>query len=441
MPLSTQAYFSKHRIPYRSASTQRVWNPGHYVSYPFWLSALSSGAINGSASAIYTIIGAKPAVKGVDITILWPNIETAYGVYDNSIIDAHLARCVTEGLQLCVRVSYKTFANTDHAVPAYMQAGANDAVYGNDDGGGTSTSSGGEYNMTSGGYVVKLNIAAVYDRFVALLNHLGARYNSNPNFEMIYFNEGAQGSPSNYRQTSAVTAGFYANFAAMCVAAKAAAPLKIVTQLFNYPQTRLAEIYAGLVAAGVGIGNPDIFTSTIIGQTSNTEPLNHNIALAGGAAAFGSPNNVDRAYTYHADANDKLPIISLVSPDSWDHDRPHQTTPATYIAPATATELYNWCRDQMFTTHMFWYYINITPAAHSMVTAYDYRDLVLSGGVVYQSKVAGTGTNTGNAVGDTTYWANLGDTFPAIDKQFYPLMDSLAGLDAGGLNATYPSLL
>ena len=32
----------------------------------------------------------------------------------------------------------------------------------------------------------------------------------------------------------------------------AAAPLKIVTQLFNYPQTRLAEIYAGLVAAGVG---------------------------------------------------------------------------------------------------------------------------------------------------------------------------------------------
>lgn len=440
MPLPSQGYYSKNRFG-RSASTQRVWNPGHYVSFQSWMTDLTSGALNATADAVYAILGAKPAVKGVSITVLWSDLETSYGVYDDSVIDAHLARCVTEGLQLCVRASHKTFANSDHAVPAYMQAGINDAVYGNDDGAGTGSSSGGEYKMSDGGYVAKMNIPAVYERYVAWLNHLSARYGSNPNFEMIYFNESAQGTPVNYTLTSTITTNFFANLTLVCAAAKLTAPHKVVARLFNFPPSALPSIYASSISDGIGIGYADVFTSTVIGETSNVDPVNHNIALAGGAAAFSSPNNFARCYTYSADARGKIPIISIVSPDSWDHDRAHQTTPVTYIKPATATELYNWCRDQLFTTHIFWTYVNAIPAAYNVATPYSYRDLVLSGGVVYQSKTAGTGTNTGNDVSNTTYWENLGDTFPAIDKQFYPLMDTLAGLTAGGLNAAYPDRL
>ena len=440
MTLPTQGYFSRCRFPYRSASTLRVWNPGHYVSLYNSISALSSGALGSTANTIYTNISTRSAVKGTDITVLWSDCETSYGVYDDSVIDAHLARCVADGKHLCVRVSHKTFSLSSRAVPPYMQAGANDAVYGNDDGGGTGNSSGGEYQIT-GGYVAKLNVAAVYNRFVAWLQHLGERYNSNDAFEMIYFNESGQGTPVNYTFTTAVTDNFYANLALMGAAAKLAAPLKVVANLFNFPQSRLATIYAALKAAGVGLAHPDTFTSTAIGETNNTDPLNHNIQLAGGSAAFSSPNDYDRAYTYCADANDKLPIICLVSPDSWTHSRSHQTTPTTYIPPATASELLTWCAEQMFATHMFWYYDNVTPAAYSAGTAYDYRDLVTSGGIVYQSKIAGTGTNTGNAVGDTTYWQNLGTNFPAITNQFYPLMDVLESYEAGGLNPKYPSLL
>jgi len=440
MTLPSQGYYSRHRVAYHSAATQRVWTPGHYISFYSSLTALSGGAVKSTAIAIYDAIAPKPAAKGVDITIIWSQCETALGVYDDSIVDAHLAACVARGLHLCIRVSHKTFALTDHAVPAYMQAGANDALYGNDNGGGTGNSSGGEYQI-SNGYVAKLNIEAVYARFVAWLNHLGSKYNSNPNVEMFYFNESSQGTAVNYTLTSAVTTNFFANLTRVGAAAKAGATSKIIAQLFNFPQDKLASIYSGLIANGVGLGNPDTFTSTIIGETRNSEPYNHNIALAGAAAAFTSPNDYDRAYTYSADANGKIPIVSLVSPDSWDHDRPHQTDPTTYIAPATASELRIWCRDQLKSTHMFWYYNNGAPAAYNAGTAYSYRDLVAANGVTYQSKILGTGTNTGNAVTDTNSWQNLGDTFPAMDKQFYPLMDSLASLPGGGLNTAYPSLL
>lgn len=440
MTLPSQGFFSRNKFLAHPEAAQRVWNPGHYVSFPGWLAVLSGGAVNASASAVYNIITAKPAIKGVEIVVIWSDLETSYGVYDDSLIDAHVARCATEGLQLCVRVSHKTFSNSDHAVPAYMQAGANDTLYGNDDGGGTGNSSGGEYQTSANGYVVKLNISACYTRFLALVTHLADRYDSNPNLEMFYFNESAQGTPLNYTQTATVTTNFYTNLNSLGAITKDISQFKVIAQLFNF-SNNLAATYAAVKAAGVGIAHPDTFTSTTIGETSNTDPVNHNIALAGAAAAFNGASAYDRSYTYSTDARNNIPIIALVSPDSWDHDRPHTGTPATFYNPATATELHTWCRDQLYATHVFWYYVNATPATYGAVTAYDYRDLVLSGGIVYQSKTPGTDTNTGNAVGNTTYWANLGDTFPAMDKQFYPLMDTLAALEAGGLNATYPSLL
>ncbi len=438
--IPTQGYFSRCAFQYRPASRQRVWNPGHYLSLYSSLTDLDAGEIKSNCAAIYTAISTRPAVKGVCLTVTWPDLETSYGVYDDSRIDAHLARCVADGKHLCVRIGHKTFSPSDHAVPAYMQAGANDALYGDDDGGGTGASTGGEYQTTVG-YVAKLNVASVYARFIALVQHIGERYNDNDNFEMIYFNETSQGNPVDYTFTTAVTDGFYANMALMVAEARLAAPRKVVVQLFNYPQERLTAIYMALKSAGVGIGHPDIFTSTAIGETNNTEPLNHNIQLAGAAAAFNSPNDYDRAYTYCADANDKIPIMCLVSPDSWTHSRSHQSTPDTYLPPATASEILTWCAEQMFATHVFWYYDNVTPDTYNVATAYDYRELVVSGGTVYQSKIAGNGTNTGNAVGNTTYWENLGTNFPAITNQFYPLMDTMAAVEAGGLNATYPSLL
>jgi len=439
MVMPSQGYFSKNRVAQHTASNQRVWNPGHYMTLYASITDLVGGALTAQANTIYTAMSTRPAIKGPNIAIIWSEVETAYGVYDTAMLDAHAARCAADGKHMCIKVSHKTFGG-EHAVPSYMQAGVNDALYGDDDGEGTGTSTGGEFE-TSVGYTVKLNNEAVFERFLAFIDYIGARYNSNPAVEMLYFNEGATGVPVNFTITTEVENNFYANFDRLGAAAKRSAPLKVVAVLFNYPADRLSTMYAEFIAAGVGLADPDVFTSTSIGETDDSDPINQNIKLAGAAAAFSPPNNYDRAYTYHADAHTKIPIVSIISPNSWEYSHALQTTPPTYLPPATATELFAFCRDELNSTHIFWYYNNVTPAAYNAGTAYDYRDLVTSGNIVYQSKPAGKNTNTGNAVGNVTYWHNLGTNFPAITNQFYPLMDTLAALEGGGLNVKYPALL
>lgn len=440
MSHSSQGYYSRIRCGHLTdaeAPPLRTWNPGDYASFQDGTTTLSGGNLTAGADAAYTALGATEAAKGVSITVLWPDVETAFNTYDDTLIDTHLARCEAEGLQLCVRASHKTFSITDHAVPAYMRAGVNDALYGNDDGGGTGNSSGGEYEI-AGGYVAKLNIPAVYDRFMAWIQHFADKYNDNPNFEMIYFNESAQGTPVNYTLTTNVTADFAAALISMGADSKAIMSKKLIGQLFNFPAERLATIYAASIANGVGLGHADVFTSTIIGETRNTDPYNHNISLAGAAAAFSAPNNYDRSYMYFADAGGKVPIMSIVSPDSWDHSRSHHVVPATYIPPTPIQQIFEWCRDQLNSTHIFWTWIDTAVPTYNGATPYDYRDIVKSGGTCYQSKAV---NNVGNALANTTYWHDVGDTFPSASKQLIPHLVSKAGIPAGGLNGAYPSEL
>jgi hypothetical protein len=159
-----------------SVSAQTIkFSPGHYVQ-------LNRGDSVATHLRHIDQIAGVSSIKGVQIGILWKDLETSRGVYDFSRIDVYLERLARYNKRLVVRVMERKFntTSTSGIIPSYLM---------------TSTYRGG-LTRSRTGYVARLWEPAVMDRLIALYRAMGSRYNGNRYFEGIATEEATLSLPS-----------------------------------------------------------------------------------------------------------------------------------------------------------------------------------------------------------------------------------------------------
>lgn len=161
----------------------------------------SSGGIPGghTGTANYPGLGAlvrntdgpcSSGVKGVSAYYNWGDIEIAQNVYDWTVLDADLAMCIALGVQFIPIITVRTFSAGNNPAPGALGTYLNQLPY--------------VIAYTAGagpGWQMSRWNATVQTRFRALVNAMGARYDSVSNFEGIATQETAVGM-SNAEQTA-----------------------------------------------------------------------------------------------------------------------------------------------------------------------------------------------------------------------------------------------
>jgi hypothetical protein len=157
------------------------WHPGHYMS------------IRGHRKPDIDLpnidaLANEPLIVGILVEWRWADLEKSKGVYDFSQIDTYLKRlkALPTKKRMIIRIEERGFGTptaTSHApIPSYLQT---DPAYG-----------GGEVNFASG-TVARIWLQPVMDRYIALFQALGAKYDADPYVEGI--------------GTEETTIGFYPN--------------------------------------------------------------------------------------------------------------------------------------------------------------------------------------------------------------------------------------
>jgi hypothetical protein len=169
------------------------WNPGHY--------AASNGTLYGGtkASGWYpSMDGALanyPWIVGFRLWVTWGALETSKGVYDFTQVDAILNRLKTQygtPRHLVLNLYHSGPSNqwkqgATSVVPAYIQQ---DSSYGPSPVGGSFGWWGlNTAGVSNGPYEPALWRPAVMARYIALVQAIGAHYDSDPNFEGMMFQE------------------------------------------------------------------------------------------------------------------------------------------------------------------------------------------------------------------------------------------------------------
>jgi hypothetical protein len=170
------------------------WNPGHYAAGNGWLtggkSASSWYASMDGALANY------PLFKGFRLWVTWGALEKSKGVYDFSQVDAILNRLKTQYgtprrlvLTLYPSTPNKWSSSSNYSViPTYIMQGKE---YGPSPVAGSYGWWGPVTNGQLGsGYEPALWRPAVMDRFIALIQAIGAHYDNDPYVEAVMFQEG-----------------------------------------------------------------------------------------------------------------------------------------------------------------------------------------------------------------------------------------------------------
>jgi hypothetical protein len=197
---------------------------------------MASNSILGPRSTLSSVqaemddIANYDNIIGYRVWITWGALESSQGVYNFSLLDAILNRLKTHYAQpkhmvVVVLPGYFTGAwssGNGSSVPLYIQQ---NGVYGPSPVAGSygwwGRNSGG---ASTGAYTAALFRPAVMSRYIALIQALGAHYDSEPYFEAVMFQEDAwmSGLWSNAPDLS--PAGGLAQFESMLSAAVAAFP-------------------------------------------------------------------------------------------------------------------------------------------------------------------------------------------------------------------------
>lgn len=167
-----------------TATGQIKWHPGHYIA--------SNGAHKlGTPASTFLgeldAAGNDPHVLGWRGIYTWGALEPQKGQYDFSAIDAELAILKTHyssPKRIGVLISAAAYGRTTPDASTLPQYLLSDPAYGP---GKNGTSHG--YWATSSSYNAALWRPAVMDRFIALIQALGAHYNNEPAFEVVMLPE------------------------------------------------------------------------------------------------------------------------------------------------------------------------------------------------------------------------------------------------------------
>jgi len=170
------------------------WNPGHYMASD---SIMYTSATLASVQAEMDDINGYDNIVGYRVFITWGALEPSQGNYDFSLLDAILNRLQThynKPKHLVVVVLPGPFGSRMHSgdasvIPQYLQS---NSAYGPSPVAGSygwwGRNSGG---ASTGSYAAALYRPAVMDRYIALVQALGAHYDNEPYFEGLMFQEDA----------------------------------------------------------------------------------------------------------------------------------------------------------------------------------------------------------------------------------------------------------
>jgi hypothetical protein len=321
------------------------------------------------ASGELQVVNTSPNIRGWKGNYYWAALETGKGVYNFGVIDAELAQ-LNQGnpvprKKLIIGISSSGFLAAhdqdpggflNTVLPSYLTTDT--ASYGSAPKAGTSG-----WWYGGGGYAITAAVwrQAVNDRLIALLQALGARYNSNPDVEGIVLTETASqvGEGGGYNDNTQLS-----QLERMLTAATAALPNTNVAIennfMGNQPNTSALVLFEN--SHRVAESGPDLLGKTAADMFSPPKELTWGQQCVTGYPGTGCPN-----------LTGSIAVIQNI-------DEPELlgTQFQGAGAPFTPLDIYNNGEDYLHASHLMWTYLigrptNNWPTVAAMINAHPIR--------------------------------------------------------------------
>lgn len=240
-----------------SSSSGIKWHPGHYMR-------LSDGDSQSSQFSHIDQIATESALRGVALRVYWYELEPSRGVYDFSKVDDYLEKLKKinsasrrpSGLpefRLVLNLHERKFssASPNGIVPNYILS---DGAYN------------GGVAETKNGFVARLWEPAVMDRFIALWQALGKKYDAEPYLEAMTTAETTLGFGSVTPPSSYTKEGMHVQWRRLISAARAAAPRTNIVLNTNSLGTdeQMQATIDYVMGQRAAVGGPDILPGEIL---------------------------------------------------------------------------------------------------------------------------------------------------------------------------------
>ena len=279
------------------------FNPGHYAAI---------GPLSEVSDIKYLD---ESAVKGVNKRYFWRTLEPKEGAYDFSSIESDLEYLEGHDKQLVVFIMDKSFSKKS-SMPDYLS----------------------KYELYSdwGGFSPVRWHPIVIDRFVALGEALGGKFDKHPNFEGIAVQESSLGITEEGYKTFGYTAEKYRDaLIAILAGLKAALPKSQVFWYSNFlpdNNSYLHRVADAIEESGVFMGGPDIL------------PYRRYLSQV--------------SYPMYEKYQDKLTLFCSAQGDSYKHHKNDvsvdQQEPIHEEGFLKMEEIFLFARDSLSVRYIFW---------------------------------------------------------------------------------------
>lgn len=200
------------------------WHPGHYMLTP---------SVNDYSAAHVTALKGEPYVQGIQHRVYWAALEPSPGQYDFRLIELLLALCETNGKWLVLQLMDRRFGDfSSGIVPPGIPLIA-----------------------VNGGYRAPVWQSDSADRYIALIEALGRRFDREPYFEALVIPETSAPSPVPAGYSKAAHAE---QLKRVMSRAHKAWPHTLTILYTNYLTDQVTGLYAHLRSIGAGAGGPDV---------------------------------------------------------------------------------------------------------------------------------------------------------------------------------------
>lgn len=288
------------------SATPRKFHPGQWI-------VMSRGADTQALMAT----AVQPGVVGIMKRYTWLSLEPTKGVYQFSTVASDLAWAAANGMRLIMMIEDKTFV-VERPDPPYLDAYTP--------------------RNRAGGYTMARWAPTVVTRFNALVKALGARFDSNYNFEGIATQETSLSLDSQTLNAFGYTPEKYRDsYINILTAASVSLPTSRVFWFMNFlvgNQAYIGSIASAVAPIGVAMGGPDVWPD--------------------------NPSLQSMAYPFYTQFYGKMPLFGQV--ESLCYSEPHMTGGYT-TKYWTMPELFNFARVDMHVNYMFW--VRVTQSSPS----------------------------------------------------------------------------
>jgi hypothetical protein len=223
----------------QSNNADLKWHPGHYILL---------NNFNDRQEIINTTseLEGFSVVKGYQIRYRWKDLEPSKDAYDFSSVISDLNYLDSIGKFLVIQLQFKSFNNNTIYTPGYLE----DEIY-----------EGGIYNMSTGGWNLRLWNEYVAERLKKLVAALGDSLNQHPALALVNLAESAAPTAiepelSNWKP---YRDSFMTNLANMGYRLREAFPYTPTISYFNSGPTEALLFEEVALNSGHGAGGPDVY--------------------------------------------------------------------------------------------------------------------------------------------------------------------------------------